>query len=359
MHVPALASAWLQVLAEDGGLPDISATTITHKGRPLNRPVLEDPANTPSDPDTYPARLEGGQVVWVKLDGQKTGNQSVVVVEKPTKDKAILAALTLMEGRPVDTKELKEFLPLVNISHPDGMWKSVDEVSSSLLVSEPDFKRFLNFDMCLRSSAVRYALALLRYYRPDFDALPEVEKRGLLIGCCERINMTIDTTRQLTEFLEYGVPNRDRRRTVENPSRDVKVAVMRDVSEASYREIAKWLAIDISEKARHVGDFSTVAKMVSRGRDILERAFGKDGWRRKREEMRAEFVRRSALSFTEEYVEDMAGFWDISPQDARRILADEGNVPPEVERKSGSRLQSMRDYYITRVAPYPDNRISS
>ncbi len=55
MHIPDLASAWLGLLAEDGGLPDLSAFSITHKGKLLCRPILEDPVNTPSNPSTYPA----------------------------------------------------------------------------------------------------------------------------------------------------------------------------------------------------------------------------------------------------------------------------------------------------------------
>ena len=41
MHVPDLADAWLALLAEDGSLPDVSAISITHKGKPLTRPIVD------------------------------------------------------------------------------------------------------------------------------------------------------------------------------------------------------------------------------------------------------------------------------------------------------------------------------
>lgn len=348
MHIPDLADAWLGLLAEDGGLPDVSATVIIHKGKPLCRPILEDPVNTPSDPSTYPARLDNGQMIWVRLDKRRSTDMrvSAYVADKPDSVGAVLAALTMMEGKVVDIEELRRLLPLIDLSHPEGISESVNEVFTDHIFSGKgtQARRFLG---AFPVGPVRYALALLRYYRPGFDALPEEKQRALLIGCCERMNRTVAAIRQLTGFLEYGAPYRDQRPAIENPHRDVEAAVMRDVEKATYRKIAARLRIEVSEKARHIGDYSTVSKAVARGRDILARAFGEDGWEKAAAEMRSEHLRRDALSELEKYVEDLAEHWRVSPQAMQSIL--EGEDPtPEIRSRVDSpefRLASMRNYY--------------
>jgi len=207
MHIPDLASAWLGLLAEDGGLPDLSAVSITHKGKPLSRPILEDPINTPSNPSTYPARLDNGEVIWVRFKERRSSGApvSVSVVDKPDTVRAVLAALTVMEGGAVDIEQLKRDLPLIDLSHPIGISESVNEAFEALS-DKGETARALEFVRSFHAAHIRYALALLRYYRPGFDALPEEEKRGLIVGCCERITKTIAAVRQLTNYLK-----RDRR----------------------------------------------------------------------------------------------------------------------------------------------------
>ncbi len=339
MHIPELAAAWLRVLGEDGGLPDVSTIAITHKGKPLNRPVLEDPANMPSDPNTYPARLGNGQVVWVKQDERHYGRGAVRVVEKPRRNRAILAALTIMEARTADIDELGNLLPLIDLSHPDGVSKSVDEAA------DEGFDTWMRLAGAFDSGWFKYALALLRYFRPNFDGLAEEEKRDLLLKCCERINKFLEASRHLSEFLEYGAPNRDQRPAVENPGRDVTAAVLRDVEQATHRRIANELLVDVSEKARCVGDYSAMGRMVSRGRNILEQAFGKDEWAEKAEELRSEFIKRDALSFSENLMIDSAREWGVGEHAARLILRGELHTVPEVARIPQRSLQARRDLY--------------
>jgi hypothetical protein len=109
------------------------------------------------------------------------------------------------------------------------------------------------------------------------------------------MNRTIIVIRQLTGFLEYGAPGRDQRPAIEDPRRDVRAVVMRDVEGETYPKIAARLRTKVSEKAKYVGDYSTVSKAVGRGRDILVRALGRDGWEKAAAEMRREYVRREAL----------------------------------------------------------------
>ena len=122
---------------------------------------------------------------------------------------------------------------------------------------------------------------------------------------------------------------------------------MRDVERASYRKIAARLRIKISEKASYVGDYSTVVKMAIRGRDMLERAFGSDGWAKRAAEMRAESVRRGALSEREKYVEDLAEDWRVSQQAAQSILEGEDTAPEITKQVRISRrsLESAQRFY--------------
>lgn len=352
MHVPDLADAWLELLSDDGSLPDASATVLTHK---VSRPITEDPLNTPLDPSIYPARLDNGQAIWIKLHerGLPDALFSASVADKPDSVGAVLAALTMMEGDEVDIEQLQRSLPLVDLSHPAGISECVYEVERDLLFSR-EKPEALELIRAFPVGPVRLALALLRYYRPGFDALPDEEKRDLLIGCCERMNRTIVAIRQLTGFLEYGAPGRDQRPAIEDPHRDVRAAVMRDVEGETYPKIAARLRIKVSEKAKYVGDYSTVSKAVGRGRDILVRALGRDGWEKAAAEMRREHVRREALSEPEKFVEDLAERWRVSPQFAQSLLEGEDPTPEFRSRvdRSEFRIAKMRNYYEAFVYDY-------
>ena len=63
--------------------------------------------------------------------------------------------------------------------------------------------------------------------------------------------------------------------------------------------------------------------MVLRGRDLLERAWGKDGWREKAEAMKAEAARWYSLTPEERIVEECAELLGVSSQEARRMLLDD------------------------------------
>src|SRR5215212_1402470 len=344
MHVPDLADAWLAILAEDGSLSDESAISITSNGKPLTRPILEDPVNTPSDPSVYPARLDNGQVIWVRLDKRRSTDAPVSahVVDKPDSVVAVLAALTIMEGDAVDIEQVRKHLPLIDLSHPNGISESVYEVSLNL-ASTGDKALALELARNFPVEPARYALALLRYYRPGFDTLSEDEKRKLLIGCCERMNRTIAAVRQLTGFLEYGVPSRDQRPAIENPQRDVEATIMRDVEEATYREIAAHLSVEVSKSARNIGDYSTIQKMVGRGRDILERAFGDAGWHAIAVAAKQERSRRNALTWHEKFLDDSAEDWRISSRAAEELIAGRRSPSAEESAKMKRAVWSLEE----------------
>ena len=105
-NIPSLAYRSLEGLLKEGGLPDASDT--------------DEPINRPPDASTYAARLDNGQVVWIQFDrwrSRSTGHKSVYVVNKPSRIKAILAAMTVLESRRKEIKHMKSTLTIIKPSH--------------------------------------------------------------------------------------------------------------------------------------------------------------------------------------------------------------------------------------------------
>jgi hypothetical protein len=300
--IPDLASRWLEALSGEGGLPFAGNPEIRTGGKLMVRGVTENPANTSSDPLTSHVVLENGQTLWVRRAKRpnRRGYRGVGVVARPDRTaKAVLAMLTLLEGRQLNKEVLKQHLPLADpaegTSIADGLHQLLEEPrreGGSEGAASP-------VGDVAADRQLRYALALLRYFRPGFDSLATGEKRELLRKCCERVNGLLETTRQFAEFLEYGSPRKNQLPLIKNPQRDVDAAVLRDVERMKHREIAQSLEVD-SERARDLDDYSTVSKMVNRGRDILERAFGHGGWDDLAESMRNELARREVPGEDEE-----------------------------------------------------------
>jgi hypothetical protein len=112
------------------------------------------------------------------------------VVARPDRTaKAVLAMLTLLVGRRLDEEVLQRLLPLVDPA--DG--RSIADSLHHQMLEEPRRRAGREgaaspVGDIAADRPLRYALALLRYYRPGFDSLATEEKRELLQKCCERIN---------------------------------------------------------------------------------------------------------------------------------------------------------------------------
>ena len=333
-HLPDLAHRWLTELLKEGGLPKLSSTTVRSKGKPKT----ESTGTESSDPTIFSACLDNGQTIRVRLDESLSANgyATVEVEDRPSSETAILAALASLECEPVRIKDLEKILPYFVPAHHAGVQESLYDTFSKLVDEDADLAKTLMDEMRsarLNSRSVQFAVALLRYFRPDFDDTSPDIQRNLLKKCCERINKLIGATRQLAEFLEYGNPDKDQRPAVEDPHRDVEAAALRDIEGCTYSEIASYLEIQVSEKSKCVGDYSTVSKMVSRGRDILERAFGKDGWHKIAAAARKKLDQHRALSEREKFLTNRAEEWQISYQAVEELIV-EGRQPTveEVEK---------------------------
>ena len=75
----------------------------------------------------------------------------------------------------------------------------------------------------------------------------------------------------------------------------MRAAELKDVTGLSYPKLAKILRTPPSKSEEIKNDHPTVRKMVGRGRNILERRFGKDGWREWAEAAKEEAARFEKL----------------------------------------------------------------
>ena len=120
--------------------------------------------------------------------------------------------------------------------------------------------------------------------------------------------------------------------------------MLRDVDRLSEPKIAEELSIPITDKAKTKGDYSTVTKMIGRGRKILERAWGKDTWRKKADAMKIEASRWYSLAPKDRVVEECAELLGVSPQEARRMLLDE-KVGEDLDRRQRFILTAAKYAY--------------
>src|SRR5215213_4074757 len=242
---------------------------------------------------TYPARVgEVGQIVWLKFDGPRSperGYREISVSDEPLRtDAAILAALTALEGRPIDVgalhKVLTRILPLRGESFFDRWTKALEDRHTS-----EDLRPFLQ-DL-RHHQTLDYALMLLRYHSPGFDDLALEERADLIAETCAHLNKFVEVLHKLITFLEHGKPGRRGPAATKVASRDVKAAVLRDVDGLSNRQIAEALCMNLPADVLIKGDHPKVRKMVSRGRSALVAALGEEGWRAQAQAMKVEAER--------------------------------------------------------------------
>jgi hypothetical protein len=121
-----------------------------------------------------------------------------------------------------------------------------------------------------------------------FVAEPRKEQERLLIECCERVNKVLESVRLLSGFLNHSGRGKSQRAARKNPHKDVMAALLRDVEGLSHHKIAKTARIDRPGSSRGERDYSKVRQTIDRGRDILKRAYGSEGYATMVESMKAE-----------------------------------------------------------------------
>lgn len=297
----AFAREWLEELLRVGyyGMEESLGLPLKQQAGDLSAI----PRPLPLFGEAYPVRIgDAGQVYWLQLDAGRSerGYKNVAISDEPLRtDKAIIADMTALEGRPLDTQLLGKALPEILPAYGQSVW---DRWTKTLKERRNDEELVKTLEDLRHHQSLDYVLTLLRYHRPGFDDMPREDRVALVAGTCSYVNAFLEALRKLMAFLEHGTPGRRIPAATKAAARDVRAAVLKDVDDLTYREIGDELGVPPPEYDGK-GDHPTVRKMVRRGRRILEQALGVEGWRRQAEAMRIEAGRWSALSEEEREAE--------------------------------------------------------
>jgi hypothetical protein len=281
--------------------------------------------------------LGGKQELWVRFDTRRDdeGYMAIDVVAPPRSDAAILAAMVAwLVAEPID---LKKVLWASSIKYSPEMRARLDRAEAlqerisakERNVSFEEYAEQLEFLLAYMSlleaqRPLEYLMPLIEHYRPEVKDYSPKEQLALYEKACHYINDFLEALRRLQAFLEYGSPNKKLSPPIKEPNRDVKAAVLHDVDGLSYRQIGEKMEIPAPPDLEIKGEHQTVRKMVERGRNILERAFGEDGWQERVATMKAEKEWWKSLSRKEQEKEYeatwLASDLGISVEEARRKL---------------------------------------
>jgi hypothetical protein len=338
--VPELVHEWLEVL-DDHGL-HTTLMTLDSAGRLIMKPTEDEgPVKTPPYHDAYPLRLDNSeQVVWLRPDPRRfrRGYRPIGVVGKRSQTSATLAALAMLGGSISNPGELHITLLKVADLGPEMLEKvwNPDEYESSYFplvrqledaenpelraaetLAEEKWVRVLNKYERGRETyrqlySLRVLVALLKYYRPEFDKYSWEDQLALMERACDYVHGLVEAVRKLSAFLEYGTPSGLPNRAVETLDRDIQAAILKDVDDLTYREIGQELGIPPPRNVDIKGDYSTARMAVNRGRKYLERALReKGGWSEQAKEMKAEATRWKLLSGKEKLRKTLAEHFDL------------------------------------------------
>ncbi len=315
----AFAREWLEELLRVGyyGMEESLGLPIKQQAGNLS----PSPETLPLYGESYPVRLEGTrQTVWLNLDGPRSENgqyREVTVSEEPLRtDGAILAALALLEGRPVDLSSLRKVLPELVPSYGESVWDRWTDLASE--ESKAELLRSLRHHQTLD-----FVLLLLRYHRPGFNSLPLEERVALLADSCAYLNDLREALEKLMAYIEYGTPGRGAVPVAKSIARDIKAAVLKDVEGLTYRQVGERLGVPPPADFGYKGDHSAVRKMVGRGRKFFESALGEEGYESHVEAMKEEAKRRRGMSETQREAEDLSETFGIPYEDALERVAEE------------------------------------
>jgi hypothetical protein len=153
--------------------------------------------------EAYPVRVgDAGQVFWLQLDAGRSerGYRNVAISDEPLRtDKAVLAAVTTLEGRLLDAECLGKVLPEVLPAYGESVW---DRWTRTLRERRDEGDLVEALEGLRHHQALDYVLTLLRYHRPRFDEMPRKERVALMAGTCSYINSFLEALRKLMAFLE-------------------------------------------------------------------------------------------------------------------------------------------------------------
>lgn len=315
----SFAREWLEELLRVGyyGMEESLGLPIKQQAGNLS----PSPESLPLYGESYPVRLEGTrQTVWLNLEGprsEKGQYREVTVSEEPLRtDGAIFAALTMLEGQPIDLARLRKALPELIPSYGESVWDRWTEFASE--EGKAELLRSLRHHQTLD-----YVLLLLRYHRPGFDALPLEERTALLADSCAYLNDSLEALGKFMAYIEHGVPGRGAVPAAKSIARDVKAAILKDVEGLTYRQIGERIGVQPPANFGYKGDHASVRKMVGRGRKFFRTGLGDEGYESHVEAMKEEAKRRRGMDGIEREAEDLSEAFGIPYEDALERVEEE------------------------------------
>jgi hypothetical protein len=288
-------------------------------------PVSEDTPQgadeQPLTPKTLPVRLDKNQIVWVQPHSTHIndfGYRPVEVSgEPPRSDFAIVAALTaLLAFRTRPPEAVRMILPF--LERRKAGEPHLGDILTARFIEEPRYPGHrktatLGSSPNVQEVHFEYLKDLLHHYRPGFDEMPPEEQIALVEHTSRYVNKFWEALRKLMEFVEYGSRRGTISPAVKNAARDVWVAQLHEVAGLSYVKIAKILKEPPPKTFTEKNDHPKVRKMADRGKRILERVFGKEGWEEKVATMKEEVERWRSLSEGQKMVERIRAVETGSP----------------------------------------------
>jgi len=308
---------------------------------PPKEPASYYPRSEPLHSDVVPIKLKDSrEVLWLKLNGRRSGQgyqRAEVLDTFMSTDRAILAALTALEAKEIKTKELDESLIESEVDSSNEEWPEsgeelyeqtiqelVQAVDDSLVQAlEEDIREFryaYDDPQVHTTHTLAYVVALLRYYRPEFDNLSREERLTLIKEGCKRVVKFLEALRHLEAFLEYWAPEQDLKSKVEDAARDIKAAELQDVEGLSNLQLGKLLGIAPPPSEAFKRTNSTAGAMAKRGRYLLESNLGEEGWRKLVEDKRVQREDYWTRSEEERSLLQFAENEGLTPEQARRLL---------------------------------------
>lgn len=329
-YIPDLAQVWLEHLRNRGLLEVDPATGVVPKETNARRPAKRAPEG---DLRSVPVGNKG-QCLWLKLDGPRTdhGYRNIKVLDQPLRtNTAILAMLAVLEvGKKIDIRKLRKALNSLEAPLDESLAEREAEAWWGR-AGEEGYEFLDN----LQLHYLRFVMAMLRYHRPGFDVLAHKDQLVLIEQACEFANTLVTAARRYADFFEFGVPGQDLRETVEDAARVVRMTVLKDVEGLSNPKIGEMLGIERSKSDKIKNEHSAVAKGEKRGREILEDALGKDGYREWVEAAKAEMCHWDSFTDEEKNRQFYADKLGVSVEEARERW--------EEARRRGQRVFLIRD----------------
>jgi hypothetical protein len=297
------------------------------------------------DKNSKKVRHSSGQVMRLLLNARRTeqGYRGAEVLVGPSRtEEAYVAAMLALKGEEMEREGDKKnhqsnemaraskailLLELMRSDRTDeAAADAVYQAMKDLRLYKEGPLNLTDFPDGLRLTPL---YELLRYFRPEFDALSEKERIELLERTIGYVNEYLKTLRRLTAFLQYGeagayegLPTKQ----VTQAAKQVRAAEFRELVRTEqcaplpYSKIGQLLGEKPKPGQATRSYEARISRMVKAGRGILKQALGEEGYRAYMEEKRAELEHWQTLSEDEQNAIHMEETFGISARDAYQIV---------------------------------------